>query len=227
MRPAHETRVELPYAEDWTEEQQLAGEYAVLGFYISGHPLDKYAGRMKELNATELASIESKKNNDDIVVGGIIVQTRPMRSKRGARWAILTLQDRTGVIEALVFPEAFQKLESVLKTATPLLVKGRVAIEDVGTRLMVSDARALEALTSRPPAVLRVRVPLQRFDRGSVDRLHKLFIAKPGRCRVSFDLISSDGSAATLDAENPVLADKELLDGVREICGTDSVAVIQ
>ncbi|MGC1384736.1 MAG: OB-fold nucleic acid binding domain-containing protein, partial [Candidatus Acidiferrales bacterium] len=155
------------------------------------------------------------------------VQARPMRSKRGALWTILILQDRTGVIEALVFPEAFQKLEGILKTNTPLLVKGRVAIEDVGTRLVVSDARALEALTSRSAAMLRVRVSLDRFDRGSVDRLHNLFTAKPGRCRVSFDFVSSDGSSATLDASDPVLADKELLDGVREICGTDSVMVVQ
>ena len=102
---------ELPEADDWSEEQQLAGEYAVLGFYISGHPLDKYAGRLKDLNAAELATMESRKNNEDIIVAGIIVQIRPMRSRRGARWAILTLQDRTGVIEALVFPEAFGKLE--------------------------------------------------------------------------------------------------------------------
>jgi DNA polymerase III subunit alpha len=225
--PAAERHVELPQAEDWTEEQQLAGEFSVLGFYISGHPLDKYAGRMKELSATELAAIEQKKNNDDIVVGGIIVQMRPMRSRRGARWAILTLQDRTGVIEALVFPEAFGKLEGILKTNTPLLVKGRVAVEDVGTRLVVSDARALEALVSRAPATLRVRVEMDRFDSGAVDRLHKLFASKPGRCRVSFDLVKNDGSAATIDADSPVLADKELLDGVRQICGAASIAEAQ
>jgi DNA polymerase-3 subunit alpha len=225
--PAEETHKELPYADDWSEEQQLAGEYSVLGFYISGHPLDKFAGRLAELSATELAAVEHKKNNDDIVVGGIIVQMRPMRSKRGARWAILTLQDRTGVIEALVFPEAFQKLEGILKTNTPLLVKGRVAIEDVGTRLVVSDARSLEALAGKMPTVLRVRVEVDRLDRGSVDRLHKLFATKPGRCRVSFDLVKTDGSAATLDSDSPVMADKELLEGVRAICGNDSVAVIQ
>ena len=124
----------LPEVEEWPEHEILAAEYATLGFYISGHPLDKYAGRLKDLNATELSSMEGKRNNEDIVVAGIIVQARPMRSRRGARWAILTLQDRTGVIEALVFPEAFQKLEPILKAATPLLVKGRVAVEDVGTR---------------------------------------------------------------------------------------------
>ncbi len=102
-------------------------------------------GGLKELNAVEtFRRSKGRRNNEDIVVAGIIVQSRPMRSRRGARWAILTLQDRTGVIEALVFPEAFQKLEPILKAATPLLVKGRVAVEDVGTRLIVSDARLLE-----------------------------------------------------------------------------------
>ena len=224
-QPWQET--ELPEADDWSEEQQLAGEYSVLGFYISGHPLDKYAGRLKDLNAAELATMESRKNNEDLVVAGIIVQIRPMRSRRGARWAILTLQDRTGVIEALVFPEAFGKLESILKTNTPLLVKGRVAVEDVGTRLIVADARLLDQLADRPPSLLRVRMDLSTVSTGALDQLKELFSSRPGRCRVSFELIKDDGSAATLDAGSAVLADRELVERVREICGTDSVALVQ
>src|SRR5271155_3783602 len=224
-QPWQET--ELPEGDDWSEEQQLAGEYSVLGFYISGHPLDKYAGRLKDLNASELATMESRKNNEDLVVAGIIVQIRPMRSRRGARWAILTLQDRTGVIEALVFPEAFGKLEAILKSNTPLLVKGRVAVEDVGTRLIVADARLLDQLADRPPSLLRVRMDLSTVNTGAIDQLQKLFSSRPGRCRVSFELIKDDGSAATLDAGSAVLADRELVERVREICGTDSVALVQ
>jgi DNA polymerase-3 subunit alpha len=225
QRPWHEA--ELPEADDWTEEQRLAGEYSVLGFYISGHPLDKYAGRLKDLNAAELASMEGRKNNEDIVVAGIIVQIRPMRSRRGARWAILTLQDRTGVIEALAFPEAFAKLEPILKANTPLLVKGRVAVEDVGTRLMISDARLLDQVADRAPSQLRVRVDLSTVDTGALDRLQKLFSSRPGRCRVTFDLVKDDGTEATLEAGSAVLADRELVERVREICGTDSVALVQ
>jgi DNA polymerase-3 subunit alpha len=218
---------ELPEAEDWSEEQQLAGEYSVLGFYISGHPLDKYAGRLKDLNAAELATMESRRNNEDLVVAGIIVQIRPMRSRRGARWAIITLQDRTGVIEALVFPEAFAKLEPILKANTPLLVKGRVAVEDVGTRLIVADARLLDQVADRPPSQLRVRVDLSTVDTGALDRLQKLFSSRPGRCRVTFDLVKDDGTEATLEAGSAVLADRELVERVREICGNDSVALVQ
>ncbi|MGH9714129.1 MAG: DNA polymerase III subunit alpha [Candidatus Acidiferrales bacterium] len=217
----------LPEVEEWAEHELLAAEYSTLGFYISGHPLDKYAGRLKDLSAVELSTIEGRRNGEDIVVAGIIVQTRPMRSRRGARWAILTLQDRTGVIDALVFPEAFQKLETLLKAATPLLVKGRVAVEDVGTRLIVSDARVLDQVTDRPPSLLRVRVDLNRLDAGALDRLQDLFSRRPGRCRVAFELVKDDGTEATLEAGSAVQADLDLVQQVREICGTDSVAVVQ
>jgi DNA polymerase-3 subunit alpha len=218
----------LPDVDEWPEHDILANEYATLGFFISGHPLDKYADRLKELKAIELSSVENRRNGEEIVVAGIIVQLRPMRSKRaGARWGILMLQDRTGVVEALAFPEAFQRIEPVLKTATPLLVKGRVAVEDVGTRLIVSDARLLDQVVDRPPSVLRVRVDLGAVNNGTLDKLHELFRRRPGRCKVAFDLIGGDGTEATLEASSAVQADSELLAQVREICGTDAVAVQQ
>jgi DNA polymerase III subunit alpha len=217
----------LPDVVEWPEHELLAAEYSALGFYISGHPLDKYAGRLKDFGAVEIATVEGRRNGEEIVVAGIIVQSRPMRSRRGARWAILTLQDRTGVVEALVFPEAYQTLEPLLKAATPLIVKGRVAVEDVGTRMIVADARLLDQAIERPPSLLRVRVDLNAVDTSALDRLQQLFSSRPGRCRVAFELVREDGSEATLEASSAVQADVELVERVREICGTDSVAVVQ
>ncbi|HEY7826041.1 MAG TPA: DNA polymerase III subunit alpha [Candidatus Acidoferrales bacterium] len=217
----------LPDVDEWPEHELLAAEFSTVGFYISGHPLDKYASRLRELNAVDISSIEGRRNGEDIVVAGIVVQTRPMRSRRGARWAIYTLQDRTGVTEALAFPEAFQKLDAVLKAATPLLVKGRVAVEDVGTRLIISDARILDQVIDRPPSLLRVRVGLAALNTGAIDELKELFSRRPGRCRVAFELVQDDGSEATLETGSGVRADSELLERVRQICGSDSVAVVQ
>jgi DNA polymerase III subunit alpha len=250
-QPVEPPAEQLPDVEEWPEHELLSAEYGTLGFYISGHPLDKYAGRLKDLQAIEISTIESRGNGEEIVVAGIIVQTRPMRSKRGARWGILTLQDRTGVIEALAFPEAFQKLEPILKAATPLLVKGRVAVEDVGTRVIVSDARPIERMIEQAaksanganvmngganggngggngaPSLLRVRVALGAIDSSALDELQELFSSHPGRCRVAFELVTDDGSEATLEASSAVKADAELVGRVREICGSDSVAVVE
>ena len=233
----------LPDAEDWTEDQQLSGEHAVLGFYVSGHPLDKYAGRLRALGVAELGTLEQKRNGEELAIAGVIVQTRPMRSRKGARWAISRLQDQTGGVEVLVFPEAFQRYENVLKSAAPLVVRGRVSSEDAGLRFVASEIRLLEQLAERRPEqalersaersgesgadVMRVRVDLRSLDKNTLDRLQTLFANRPGRCRVAFELISRDGITATLDAEKRVEAVPELVDSVRAICGPDSVSMVR
>jgi DNA polymerase-3 subunit alpha len=227
VMPIDEAQNILPEVDDWTEDQQLAGEYSVLGFYVSGHPLDKFAGRLQEFGATELGALEGKRNDDDIIVAGIIVQSRPMRSKKGERWGIYTLQDRTGVVDLLVFAKAFAKLEGTLRAGTALLVKGRVVVEEAGTRIVVSDARALEDMAQAPPTLLRVRVDLGAMDSEVLDRLQDLFLSRPGRCRVAFELVNPDGTMATLETQNSVQPDAQLVEAVREICGLDAVAVVR
>ncbi|MHB8539483.1 MAG: DNA polymerase III subunit alpha [Candidatus Acidiferrales bacterium] len=217
----------LPEAEDWSEEQQLDGEHSVLGFYVSGHPLDKYAGRLKEMGTAELGALEARRNGEELAIAGIITQTRAMRSKRGARWAICSLQDRTGGIEVLVFPEAFQKFEHLLRPATPLLVRGRVNVEEVGTRFVALEVRLLDKVADRGASLMRVRVDLRAVDTGILDELQKVLAERPGRCRVAFDLISNDGTMATLEADKGIDPAPELFARVREICGADSVAVLR
>src|SRR5229473_2724136 len=125
----------------WSEEERLASEYAMLGFYVSGHPLEKYSSRLAEWSVVRLEEVEGQRNGKEIAVAALIVGVRPMRSKKGARWAIFTIQDMTGVQELLAFPESFSKHEQTLKPGTPLLLKVRVQIEEAGTRLSLQEAR--------------------------------------------------------------------------------------
>ncbi len=218
---------DLPEVQPWSEEERLAGEYAVLGFYVSGHPLAKYSGRLKELNAIDLDSLEAKRNGEEITIAGIVVATRPMRSRKGARWAIFTLQDLTGVQELLAFPEAFVKIEKMLKAGAPLLIKGRVDREEAaGTRVVVLDARLLEDAAAAP-ALMRVRVDLAEIDESTIDRLQELFERRPGTCPVTFELLLRDGTHATLQAQQRVRADRALVAAVCEMCGPDAVEVVR
>jgi DNA polymerase-3 subunit alpha len=218
---------ELREAEPWTEQERLASEYAMLGFYVSGHPLAKYAGRLKELKAVELATVEGRRNKEELTVAGLIVAMRPMRSKRGARWAIYTIQDMTGMQELLAFPESFARLEPVLKTGVALLFKARVNVEEVGTRLVLMEARPLEETGERPAGLMRVRVDLGMMDEFTLDRLQELFASRPGACPVAFELVLPDGSMATLEVQQRVRADEELVAAVDEMCGPGTVEVIR
>jgi len=221
---------DLPDVEDWTESERLAGEYSVLGFYVSGHPLAKYSGRLAELAVTELGALESCPNGEDVRVAGVVVHSRPMRSRKGDRWAIVTLQDMSGMVELLVFPEAFARLEPLIASGAPLFVKGRVNLEEGanarGFRVVVSEGRLLDEAAAPPrPTRLRVRVRLDAMDESILARLDELFVSKPGPCRVAFELVRPDGSIATLEAERRVRADRELVEAVRGLCGTDAVAL--
>jgi DNA polymerase-3 subunit alpha len=212
----------LPETEEWAEHELLASEFATLGFYISGHPLAKHADRLKDLGVVDLSLLEGRRNGEEIVVAGIVVSTRPMRSRKGDRWAIVNLQDMTAAAEVLAFPEAFARLEGIFKSAGPLVLKARVNVEEVGTRLVVMEARVLEGAPGGVRA-LRVRVDLAGMDEFTLDRLRELFASKPGQCPVVFDLLSADGSAATLRAQQRVRVDDDLLVAVRAMCGANAV----
>jgi hypothetical protein len=112
----------------------------------------------------------------------------------------------------------------------------------VGTRVIVSDARLLDQVrdpapngaanaaaagATGAPSLLRVRVSRSAMDAGIINQLHELFVSRPGRCRIAFELVQDDGTEATIDAGSEVRADRELVERVRQICGSDSVAVVQ
>lgn len=213
----------LPDLEEWPEHETLSAEFATVGFYISGHPLSKFGSKLAELGAIDLAAVEGRRNGEEITVAGIVVANRSMRSRKGERWGILTLQDMTGVLEVLAFPESFTRLETIFKSNAPLVLKGRVNVEEAGTRLAVMDARKLEDMGQRPPNVMRVRVNLGALDTGVLDELKELFTNKPGSCSVAFDLILPEGAVATLLADQRVRADQELVREVCRLCGDNAV----
>ncbi len=214
----------LPDLDEWPEHERLAAEYATLGFYISGHPLAKHAARLKEIGAIDLATLEGRRQGEEVTVAGIVVSIRQMRSRKGDRWAILNLQDMTAGAEVLMFPEAFARLEGVLKSSEAVLVKARVTVEDAGTRLVGMEARAIENGAAKKQ-LLRVRVDLNAMDEFTLDRLRELFASKPGTCPVAFELLSPDGSVATLRAEQRVRPDEALLQAVRQLCEPEAVSL--
>ncbi|MBI4467022.1 MAG: DNA polymerase III subunit alpha [Acidobacteria bacterium] len=222
----------LPDVEEWPEHERLNHEKEILGFYITGHPLARYQGRLRELATTAIAELETKKNNEDVRLAGIVVRVRPMRSKKGERWAIATLEDLSGVIDLLIFPEAFRRLESRLYPDAVLLVKGRTRAEETGVRVAVQEAGPLEeelagVRPDRGAAATRVVIELDvsRISVETIERLEALFRRKPGRSRVEFKLPPEFGVHRG-GKDVRVRLDEELLAELRGLCGESSVSLV-
>ncbi len=224
--PAH-VEFEMRDAAPWSEEERLSSEYAMLGFYVSGHPLEKYASRLAEMKSVCLSEIEGMRNGKEITVAALIVGTRPMRSKKGARWAICTIQDMTGIQELLAFPEAFGKLENVLKPRVPLLMKVKVQVEEAGTRLSLQEARSMEGMGEKVVvAPVRIRMNLENMAGDLVDRLQDIFVTFPGRNPVVFDIVRPDGTIAEMATERRVKVSAELLTAIRDACGPQAIDMV-
>ena len=217
---------ELHDAEPWSESERLASEYAMLGFYVSGHPLAKYASRLQEMKCVSLDQLEGQRNGKDITVAALIVGVRPMRTKKGARWAIYTIQDMTGVQEMLTFPECFARLEQVLKQGTPLLLKVRVQVEEAGTRLSLQEAAPLENLTERPAAGLCIHLSLEELNDELLDRLEEILSAHRGPSLVSLELAASDGAVATMQVEQRARVCPELIASIKESFGEQAINLV-
>jgi len=215
---------ELRDAAPWSEEERLASEYAMLGFYVSGHPLDRYVSQLKDMGVLSIDEVEGQRNGKEITVAGLIVGTRPMRSKKGARWAIFTLQDMTGVQELLAFPESFGRLETVLKPGVPLLMKVRVQIEEGGTRLSLQEARKLEDVAGKAgPAEFRVKLDLGRLSEGSLKELEELFASAAGPSTVIFEVAGKNGTTAVVQSQKKIRVSADFIAAVARICGDGDV----
>src|SRR5579859_2660193 len=124
----------LPSVPEWDEHQRLANEKEVLGFFITGHPLEKYREKLEDFNArtTEVlnAMTASLGRDEVITTAGMVTNVRVLKSRKGDLYAQAVLEDMTGAIEAIVFPDAYKKLQALLKQEIPMLVKAGVRVEE-------------------------------------------------------------------------------------------------
>src|SRR5213596_962291 len=142
-------RSPLPDVAPWSEHDRLAREKAVLGFFISGHPLARYRVEV-ELFGTRTTATLGQWSDQRVRIGAVVtVVKRQISKKTGAEYARLTLEDFHGTAEALVFPEAWAKLNEVIRTDRALLLAGSYSGRDRDEEqapFIVETAQALDEL---------------------------------------------------------------------------------
>ena len=214
----------LPDVEEWPEHTLLSYEKETLGFFISGHPLARFAERLRELQTTEIAGLESRQQGEDVVLAGILLKVRSLRTKKGDRMAMATLEDMSGTVEMIVFPESFKRYEPVLRPDAPLVVRGRVNPEEAGTRIIVAEISPLDE-ASGPASRITIRMDLERVSEMTVAELVNLFRQKPGSCRVAFELEQPRDYRVLFEPRREwrVNPDEDFLERLRSICGESAV----
>ncbi|MDE3201256.1 MAG: DNA polymerase III subunit alpha, partial [Acidobacteriota bacterium] len=232
---------DLPKAPDWEEGERLANEKEVLGFFVSGHPLDKYAEKIRNLpgvisvaEALERKPPERRWGKDadpadEIQVAGMMMGLRVQKTKRdGKLYAQAALEDASGKIELIVFPRDYEKLAQQLKIEAPVLIRGMLSgDEDSAPKLSISGIQPLDDVQIKLPAGLRIRLNLDRVTEEAFTALKSAADTAPGPGKIMLHLEKKGEYAVILEPEGmSVAADKGWIERVEDILGRGTVQVV-
>ena len=232
---------ELPRTADWEEGERLANEKEVLGFFVSGHPLDKYAEKLRNLpgvisvaEALERKPPERRWGKDsdpadELQVAGIMQGLRVQKTRReGKLYAQAILEDATGKIELIAFPRDYEKLSEQLKIEAPVLIRGTLSgDEDSAPKLSVGTIQALEEVQVKLPSGIRIRVNLDRATEEMMAALKSAADAAPGPGKVMLHLQKKGEYEVILEPEQmSVAADRGFVERVEELVGKGTVQVM-
>jgi len=189
----------LPDAPDWSEAERLAFEKESLGFYITGHPLERVRDELRQWTTATVGGLASLEESREVTVAGLTSALRLLKTKKGDRMATFVLEDLEGSIEVLVFPETYNKVATRLADDKVVVVKGKAEAVDEGKpRLLASDVLSLEQIKVSDARQITVRVELARWDRTKGEQLRDILGARQGDCPVLIELTRPGGLAVAV-----------------------------
>ncbi len=219
---------DLPDVPELSEAERLLGEKELLGFYVTGHPLEKYMVQLREFTQANSSMIDEMENDLPITLGGILTNLRVRPSKKGALWGAGVLEDLRGTVDLLIFPQALEQLKGVLKQDTALLIKGRVRHdENSRAKVVVNEAKPLDAAVNGKKPALHIRINPADVSDHLLGELDGLLRSHPGHNPVLFEIEKPGDFRVLMKPQDPKVVDAtdELLAGLRGLLGEQAVSV--
>ena len=237
---------EIQVVADWSHTEKLEAERELLGYYVSGHPLDPYRSLLRQCTSLNIAKIfemgrEGKlpKKEDQVdwksrkaaqanepQVGGMITTSKEIMTKKGDRMAFITLEDFGGKIEVVCFPKCYDKCKDAIRPGNVVIVKGQIEGNEQGAKILASHIESLEVASQEK--IKNVRTVVFRLDpyvtsRDQLQNLKTLCQKNKGSCKGIIEYVAPDGVRARFQFPDELTfsADYTFVQDVRDIFGKD------
>ncbi len=208
--------------EEWEDKHKLALEREMLGLYVSGHPLNGIAHLLANQVDTQIPAIldGDVANDAQVVVGGILASVNRRVNKNGLPWASAQLEDLTGGIEVLFFPQTYSLFGHEIADDVVVLVKAKVAARDDRISLIAHELVVPDFSSAQADRPLAVSLPTRQCTIDKVSALKQVLANHPGTAQVHLRLISGERiTTLELDQSLRVTPSSALMGDLKALLG--------
>jgi len=205
----------------------------VLGFYLSGHPLNRYQAQALRAGAIGIGDLGSREEGSRVSLFGLPGAVKEISTKNGDRMAFLTLEDANGAIEVTIFPETYRNSVAHLRSGQPIVVRGKLEASDEGRRILAEEIRPIEISeeSSPAPSFQRGRAPTRcRILVAPGEKVRDLLAELKQVCRshsgpvpLYLHLRLSDGPEVVIQGDGGVRDDPALVKAVERLVGQGTI----
>lgn len=211
----------------WPEKVWLEGERETLGLYLTGHPVNAYIKELNKYVSCRLKDATPTRRDQSVTVAGLVIAARVMTTKRGTRIGIMTLDDRSGRMEVMLFSDALDRYAELLEKDKILVVSGQVSFDDFNGGLKMSAREVMDLGTAREKYArgLSVSIDASQINDKFFEQFTRILEPhKAGTVPVNVYYQRADARARlTLGTEWRVTPTDTLLDDLKQLLGKGQV----
>jgi DNA polymerase III subunit alpha len=218
---------ELPNVPEWKENQLLAFEKESIGFYITGHPLAAFQADMKRYASHTTETLEGVADGKEISICGIIAGLKPKVTKKGDKMAIINLEDLTGTVEVIVFPDLYSTASHMLLTDTPLIVAGQFDKSEQGNKIKATRLHLLADVKKRGTTRMDIHLSATGLTQDDLLKVKDILLRFKGDIPVFLRLQnpSRKDSLISVGREIRVTPSDQLISEIETLLGYGSVSL--
>jgi DNA polymerase-3 subunit alpha len=236
---------QYPECEEWTPKERLLGEREALGFYLTGHPLDRFQQDAERFATTNVGGLRKDQGGSEIVLAGVICEFREVQTRSGrGPMGFFQLEDQYGRIEVIVFPKTYARMDEAagltvaekLERAAdePVLVTGRVEVElgDDGDvqrfKLLAEDIAEMAEVRKERTAGVRLTLTAEQLSDDKILKLKQVVSDHAGTCKMELTVTIDDrfASQVVFGDEFGVAADESLLLALERLFGSGAARLV-
>jgi len=216
-----------PDIEEWNETQLLQGEKETLGFYVSSHPLARFERLLRVYTKVDSLTIHECRDQETVTFGGLVESRKEILTRQQTKMCFLVLQDLKGSVETVVFPDLYEKTQSLLAEDATIFVRGTVDAREAERKILATDILRLEEVSRFYTASLGVDLKTVGLETDGLRLLRELLAQYPGKTPVFLNFREPGGALTTVSAGDDMKVEvtEDLFSRIEALYGEGSVKI--